>query len=166
MLFRRFGLLHLGRQTLERNDMVRLCIRKRRPHESKWYYLMASLGPFDFLKSINDTKVNLMVDDISEKAYSPFIVNRGLSLFVDTIMLANEMNIHRHLENKLQYVFFINTIKKKKRYSKWPKKSADKNIEVIKQYYSYNTAKAQQVLPLFTPAQLNELKRKLNHGGR
>ena len=127
---------------------------------------MAALSPFDFLKSINETKADIMLDDIDEKAYNAFIVNKGLSLFVDTIMLSNEMNINRHLENKLQYVFFINSIKKKKRFSKWPKKITDPRIEIIKQYYSYNTAQAEQVQCLFTQAQINEMKRSLDHGGR
>tara|TARA_R110000765_G_scaffold51064_5_gene103409 strand:- start:3425 stop:3808 length:384 start_codon:yes stop_codon:yes gene_type:complete len=127
---------------------------------------MAGLGPFDFLKSINETKTNIMLDDIDEKAYNAFIVNKGLSLFIDTVMLANEMNKNRHLENKLQYMFFINSIKKKKRFSKWPKKMADPGIEIIKQYYSYNTTQAEQVQCLFTNAQINEMKRSLDHGGR
>jgi hypothetical protein len=127
---------------------------------------MAALSPFDYLKSINETKKDIMVDDIAEKQYTPFMVNRGLSLFVDTVMYANEMNKFSHLDHRLQYDFYINTIKNRKRFSKWPKKLNDKNVDIIKQYYGYSTAKAEQVAPLFTKVQLNEMKRKMSHGGR
>ena len=127
---------------------------------------MSALSPFDYLKSINETKVDLMVEPADEKAYNAFIINRGLSLFVDTIMVANEMNKYCHVESRLQYMFLINSIKKKKRFSKWPKKLADPRVEIIKQYYSYNTAQAEQVQCLFTQEQINEMKRSLDHGGR
>jgi len=127
---------------------------------------MAGLSPFDYIKSITSTKENIMVDDIAEKQYNSFIINRGLSYFIDTIMSANEMNQNSHLPNKLEYDFLINNISKKKRFSKWNKKSTNSDVEIIKEYYGYSTAKAEQVLNLFNNKMLVEMKGKLSHGGR
>ncbi len=127
---------------------------------------MAGLSPFDYIKSITSTKENIMVDDIAEKQYNSFIINKGLSYFIDTIMSANEMNQNSHLPNKLEYDFLINNISKKKRFSKWNKKNINSDIEIIKEYYGYSTAKAEQVLNLFNNKMLAEMKGKLSHGGR
>lgn len=122
------------------------------------------MNPFTFLNEINHGKKNLIVDDISEKAYNPFMVNRGLSYFPDTVIFANEMNRYHHLDNKLQNDFLINIVRKKKRFSKWHKATNDENIELIKQCYGYSNSKAQSVLPLFTPQHLESIKAK--KGGR
>ena len=79
------------------------------------------MNPFDYLNAINTTKKDIMVDELAEKATQPFMVNRGLSYFPDTILYANEMNINHHIDHRLQFDFFINIIKKKKRFSKWAK---------------------------------------------
>lgn len=81
------------------------------------------MSPFDYLNAINTTKKDIMVDDVAEKAYASFMVNRGLSYFPDTILFANEMNVNHHIDHRLQFDFFINIIKKKKRFSKWAKLS-------------------------------------------
>ena len=78
-------------------------------------------NPFQYLNAINDTKQNIMVDDITEKAYNSFMVNRGLSYFKDTVIFANEMNRNHHLDSRLQFDFLINIIRKRKRFSKWIK---------------------------------------------
>ena len=78
-------------------------------------------NPFDYVNSINVTKKDIMPDDITEKAYPAFMVNRALSYFNDTVLYANEMNVNHHIDNKLQYHFLINIIRKKKRFSKWLK---------------------------------------------
>ena len=72
------------------------------------------MNPFDYLKAINETKKDIMVDDIAEREYNPFIINRGLSFFKYTILYANEMNRYHHLDNRVQFDFFINIIRKKK----------------------------------------------------
>jgi len=76
------------------------------------------------------------------------------------------MNINHHLDNKLQYDFFINIMRKRKRFSKWEKKKSDGDVEVIKQYYGYNDLKARQVVSLLSPNQLQELHIKVSKGGR
>ena len=124
------------------------------------------MKPFDFLNAINYGKNNLIVDDVTEKAYNGYIVNRSLSYFTDTVLAANEMNVNHHLDNKLQNDFLINIIRKRKRFSKWDKKKSDGDIEVIKEYYGYSDMKASQVQNLLSPEQLQELHKKVNKGGR
>ena len=127
---------------------------------------MTALSPFDFLNAINDTKVNLIVDDITEKAYNPFMVNRGLSYFPDTILIANEMNLVPHLEKKLQFDFHINMVRKRKRFSKWAKAETNSDLEVVKEYYGYSNEKARQALTLLSPDQLEKIRTKVSKGGR
>jgi len=124
------------------------------------------MNPFEYLNAINYTKQNIMVDDITEKAYNPFMVNRGLSYFNDTVLMANEMNQHAHLDNRLQFDFFINIVRKKKRFSKWNKPETASDVEVVKEYYGYSNEKARQVLTLLTSDQIDELKKKVYKGGR
>ena len=123
-------------------------------------------NPFQYLNAINDTKQNIMVDDITEKAYNSFIVNRGLSYFKDTVIFANEMNRNHHLDSRLQFDFLINIIRKRKRFSKWIKPDTASDVEVVKEYYGYSNEKARQVLTLLTTEQINELKKKVYKGGR
>ncbi len=107
-----------------------------------------------------------MVDDVAEKAYTSFMVNRGLSYFPDTILFANEMNVHHHIDHRLQFDFFINIIKKKKRFSKWAKPINIENLELIKEYYGYSNEKAKSVLSLLNDEQINELKIRMYKGGK
>ena len=124
------------------------------------------MNPFEYIKAINETKKDIMVDDIAEKGYNPFIINRNFSFFNDTILYANEMNRFHHLDHRLQFDFFINIIKKKKRWSKWAKPQDIENLELIKQHYGYSNEKAKSVLELFNNEQIEELKRKGFKGGK
>lgn len=124
------------------------------------------MNPFDFLNSINDNKKNLIVDDLSEKAYAPFMVNRSLSYFQDTVLMANEMNINHHIDNKLQYDFLLNLVRKRKRFSKWYKQEKHADVDAVKEYYGYSTEKAMQVLPLLSTEQLTHIKKKIYKGGK
>lgn len=124
------------------------------------------MNPFDYLNAINNTKKDIMVDDIAEKSYTPFMVNRGLSYFADTVLLANEMNLNHHIDNRLQFDFLINIVKKKKRFSKWLKAKDIENLEVIKEYYGYSDEKAKSVLALFNDEDINELKNRIYKGGK
>ena len=123
------------------------------------------MNPFQYLNAINDTKQDIMVDDISEKQYNAFMVNRGLSYFYDTVLLANEMNQRAHLDNRLQFDFFINTIRKKKRFSKWMKAKEEDNIKVVKEYYGYSNEKARQALTILNDDNIEQLKAKVYKGG-
>jgi len=124
------------------------------------------MNHFDYLNSINDNKKDIMIDDISEKAYNSFMVNRGLSYFYDTALLANEMNQRAHADNRMQYDFLKSVVRKKKRFSKWGKADKTKDIEAIKEYYGYSREKAFQVLSLLTQDQLAHIHLKLSKGGR
>ena len=124
------------------------------------------MNPFKFTDAINYTKQDIMIDDITEKAYNPFLINRSLSYFPDTVLAANEMNRNHHIDNRLQFDFFINIIRKRKRFSKWFKPEEISDLETVKEYYGYSNEKARQVLTLLSTEQMNELKNKVAKGGR
>lgn len=121
----------------------------------------------DWLKTINQTKENVMDQDPSlEKEYSPYIINRCLSGFVDSIMFANEMNQYYFLPKKMQYDFLLNSLRKKYRFTPWVKKETQSDIEVIKKYYGYSNQKAQQALKILTKDQIKFIKSKFETGGK
>lgn len=124
------------------------------------------MNPFEYVNSINYSKKDIMEDDIAEGAYNPFMINRSLSYFQDTVFFANEMNRYSHLDPKLQYHFLINIIRKRKRFSKWNKPELDSDMDVVKEYYGYSNEKARQALTLLSPSQIEELKKKVSKGGR
>ena len=121
----------------------------------------------DYLNSINFNKNNLMDDEdpMWEKKYPAFIVNKCLSGFVDTIMFSNEINQYPGLDNKLQYDFYLNSIRKKKRFSPWLRKDKVQNLDAVKQYYGYSNEKAMQALKILNKDQLKFIKDRLNVGG-
>tara|TARA_Y100001937_G_scaffold20441_1_gene28470 strand:- start:9703 stop:10077 length:375 start_codon:yes stop_codon:yes gene_type:complete len=123
------------------------------------------VNPFSFVTAINDNK-DIMVDDIAEKAYDSFLVNRSLSYFQDTVLLANEMNINHHVDKRLQNDFLINMVRKRKRFSKWDKPNSNSDVEVVKEYYGYNNEKAHNALTLLTSEQIDILRQKVYKGGR
>ena len=116
----------------------------------------------DWLNSINFTKEDLSEDIIS---YPPFIVNRCLSGHIDCILFANEMNKHHHIDKDMQYSFYLNSLRKKKRFSPWLRKDKVKDLECIKQYYGYSNEKASQALKILTKEQLDFIKQRLDTGG-
>ena len=122
----------------------------------------------EYLKSINETKENLMDTDDPEweKKYVPFIINKCLAPFNDTIMLVNEMNLRHHLDKKLQYDFLLNSIRSKKRYAPWVKASKLKDLEYVKEYYGYTNEKAKTALSILNDSQIKAIKDSLNKGGR
>jgi hypothetical protein len=124
------------------------------------------MSPFDFLNEINYGKKNIMIDDISEKQYNSFMVNRGLSYFKDTAVIANEMNMNHHLDNRLQFDFLINIIRRKRRFSKWNKPETVDDLDVIKEYYGYSNKQAKAVHNLLSSDQIGELRKKVFKGGR
>ena len=122
----------------------------------------------DYLKSINETKNNLMDGDDAgwEKEYPSWVITKCMASHYDTVLLANEMNIHYQLPNKLQYDFYINIVRKRKRFSPWEKKVKLDDLECVKEYYNYSTEKAQAVLKLLNKEQIDYIKSKLNRGGK
>ena len=122
----------------------------------------------DYLNSINLSKENLMDGDDPEweKKYSPYIINKCLAPFNDTIMLVNEINMRHHLDKKLQYDFLLNSIRSKKRYAPWVKASKLKDLEYVKEYYGYTDEKAKTALSILNNSQIKAIKDSLNKGGK
>lgn len=132
-------------------------------------YSKENYCPFKFfLKSINTTKENVLLEDSNgkiEEAYNPFIINKSLSHFPDTIMQANTMNQYFELDKKLQYDFLLNSIRKKKRFTKWIKSNIEENVEIVKQYYKVGNEKAVEILSLLNDEQISTIKNELSEGG-
>ena len=121
----------------------------------------------DWLNSINTNKNNLIDEDIDlEKKYPSYIINRCLSGHIDAVMFANEMNKHPNLSKKLQYDFFLNSLRKRKRYSPWIRKEQLENLDLVKSYYGYSSEKAKQVLNILTREQLSFIRDRLDTGGK
>tara|TARA_Y100001970_G_scaffold162233_1_gene198301 strand:- start:284 stop:667 length:384 start_codon:yes stop_codon:yes gene_type:complete len=120
----------------------------------------------DWLNSINQTKKNLIDEDPSlEKEYNPYIINRIYSGHLDSVMFANEMNKYSFLSKKIQYDFYLNSLRSKKRFSPWLRKDKIKDLDYVKRYYGYSNEKAQQSLKILTTEQLNFIKSKFETGG-
>lgn len=121
-------------------------------------------NPFDYVNAINFTKEEMMRgtdnDQLAEADYVPFITNKALSQFADTIMYANEMNMHHHLDRKPQFEYLLHSVRRKKRFGKWAKKDESEAIEVIREYYQCNHRRAVETLGLLTEEQINELRRR------
>jgi len=122
----------------------------------------------DYLNAINHEKKNLMdtEDEMWEKKYPAFIVNKCLAPFPDTIMLVNEMNIHHQLDKKLQFDFLLNSLRTRKRYTPWLKASKQKNLEYVKEYYGYNNEKAKAALDVLDDEQISAIKQRTYKGGK
>jgi len=124
------------------------------------------MGPFEFIKSINQTKKDLIKDDaLAEKDYKPFLVNRGLSFFQDTVLQVNEMNRLHFLDNKLQFDYLLNSIRPRKRWSKWLKPSKIDNLEIVKEYFGFSNEKAKDALEILTDADIEYIRDKFITGG-
>ena len=122
----------------------------------------------DYLNAINQTKETLMdtEDEQWEKKYPPFIINKCVAPFPDTVMLLNEINQLPHLDNKLQFDFLINSLRPRKRYTPWLKAKKLENLEYVKEFYGFNNEKAKAALDILNDEQISYIKRKLNKGGK
>lgn len=123
------------------------------------------MNPFDYVTSISHSKADLMTDELEEKSYPAFLVNKGLSYFTDTVLYANEMNLRGHLDNKLQYSYLLNSIRPAKRFAKWVKKEDSNDLDAVKEYYGYSNEKASHALSILSPDELVMLKEQLQRGG-
>ena len=122
----------------------------------------------DYLNAINHTKEKLLdsEDEMWEKKYAPFIVNKCVAPFTDTIMLVNEINQRHHLDKKLQFDFLLNSLRTRKRFTPWAKASKNKNLDIIKEYYGYSNEKAKSALDILNDEQIKTIKDSLNKGGK
>jgi hypothetical protein len=126
------------------------------------------MKPFDYINTINYSKKNLMRnsdnDELAESGYVPFLTNRSLSYFTDTLFYANEVNQFHHTDHKLQYEYLLNSVRPKKRFAKWVKTMDSDDLEMVKLYYNYSTKKALQAIAILTPSELDHITRKVTRG--
>ena len=121
----------------------------------------------DWLNSINFTKQNLLEEDPNcIKDYSPYIINKCLSGQIDSILFSNEMNMNHHLDKDMQYSFYLNSLRKRKRFSPWIRKDKVNDLECVKQYYGYSNEKALQALKILNKEQIKFIKKRLETGGK
>ncbi len=124
------------------------------------------MNPFDFVKEILQGKKQLIVDDLTEKEYNPFIINRSLSYHKDCVLYANEMNRRHFVDKKLQNALLLNTVRSQKRpFAKWVKAEKSDDLECIKQVYGFSDSKAREALRLLSKDQIQQLKEQTDTGG-
>jgi hypothetical protein len=120
----------------------------------------------DYLYSINQSKKNILDGNPEAvSGYPPYIINKCLAYHVDSVLYSNEMNKNAHLDHKMQYDFYINSLKPRKRFSPWIKKQTLEHLELVKEYYGYNHNKSLEALRILTKEQLDNIKTVLNKGG-
>ncbi len=123
------------------------------------------MNPFEFSNSITYTKQDIM-NDLNEKEYAPFLVNRSLSYHQDCILYANEMNSRFDVSHRLQYHYLLNTIRKRKRFAKWSKPELIDDLKIVMDYYSVSREKAEEYLTILTKSSIEVLKRRMKKGGK
>ena|SRR6056300_937137 len=127
------------------------------------------MKPFDFVNDINLGKKDIITNsdnpELAEKTYNPYLTNKSLSYFPDTVQYANMMNMNSHLDHLLQYSFLINIVRKRKRFSKWYKNTSDEDLQAVIDYYGYSVNKAKEALKILDDEQLVTIKTKLMRGG-
>jgi hypothetical protein len=121
------------------------------------------LSPFAWLDSITQSKTDLMIEN-GENSYPAFMVNRGLSYYPDTLMHAVELNLYQHLDYRLQYDYYLEAIRKQKRWSKWGKKKTSDDAKIVMDYYKCNSKRAAEMLQLLTAEQIEQIKELLTAG--
>lgn len=125
------------------------------------------IKPFEFVNAICYLKEDLFEDPQADKDYNAFLINRSLSYFVDTVMFANEMNRYSSIPTKHQFAYYINTIARKKRFSKWAEKtSKSDDLDAVCSYYGYSKQRGKDVLDMLTTEQINYIKERQYTGGR
>ena len=119
----------------------------------------------EVLNAINYDKTTLLEDDLQEKAYVPFVINRSLSYFPDTILYANQVNHYNQLDKKMQFDYLRLSLRPRKRFSKWIKSQEEDDLQLIKDHYNYSNERATEVLRVLTPNQIEDIRSLYNYGG-
>ena len=126
------------------------------------------MTPFDYVNDINFKKKNLMRDSdndkLAESGYIPYITNKSLSYFPDTLFFSNDMNHQHHLDNLLQYEYLLNTVRPKKRFAKWVKSEDKDDLEIIKMYFGYSNKKAEQALKILSSEVIEKIRIIITRG--
>jgi hypothetical protein len=120
----------------------------------------------DYLNAINHNKTDLCEDDEGERGYVPFLINRSLSYFPDTILQANAMNQFSGIRKKMQFDFLRYSVRSRKRFSKWFKAEEQADLEAVMERYQVSTAKAKDILRILTPEQMQSVRDSLFKGGK
>ena len=125
--------------------------------------------PFDFVSQINSGKSDIIRSsenpELMETFYKPYVINKAFSYFVDTIMYANEMNRCNNLQVRLQNDYYLNSIRKGKRFSKWHKRLENADIEIIQDYYRVNHTRALEIIEVLSKEQFELIKIRTIKGG-
>lgn len=121
------------------------------------------MNPFDIVSSVSHTKKRV-IDADNEREYSSFMVNRALSYYPDTILQAQEMNVNHHLDGLLQYDYLLNSLRQKKRFSKWFKREKSESIDSIMRYYNCSYRKALEISRTLSANQISEITRIMTTG--
>ena len=126
------------------------------------------MKPFDYVTSVSYSKKNLMRgsenDELAESGYQPYLTNKALSYFPDSLFYSNEMNMNHHADNILQYEYLINTLRHKRRFAKWVKAEDNDDLEAIKLFFGYSNKKAEQTLSILSSEQIKIIKDELVRG--
>jgi len=122
-------------------------------------------NPFDYVKSVSYDKEDIMLDEQDENSYSPYLTNRALSYHEDSIYFTNEMNTRFDTENRLQYLFFLNILRKRKRFSNWEKPQENEQVDIVSKYYNVSTSKSKEYFSLLTANQIEVLRERMEIGG-
>lgn len=127
------------------------------------------MNPFDFVTDINFGKKDIITNsdnpELAERTYNPYLTNKSLSYFPDTVQYANLMNMHGNLDHIMQYSFLLNIVRKRKRFSKWHKATDDEDLQAVIDYYGYSVKKAKEALKILGDEQLVSIKEKMSKGG-
>lgn len=126
-------------------------------------------NPFEYVGQINEGKKDIIRNsdnpELAEKDYNAFIINRSLSYFIDTVLLANDMNERAHIRNLMQFDYLINSVRPKKRFTKFAKKVKNEDLEVVSEWYGCNYRKAEEYLAILSNEQIEMIKTKIQKGG-
>ncbi|AGR47668.1 clamp loader subunit [Sinorhizobium phage phiM7] len=130
---------------------------------------MTGYKVFDYVNSINSSRESMMRgtedDDHAESGYNPYLTNVALSYHIDTVLHANLMNINHHLDNRPQYEFLLNSVRKKKRFAKWHKSVDPANLELICNHYNVNKTIGKEYLDLLPDEEIEKIKQTYTTGG-
>jgi len=129
---------------------------------------MSTVNVFDFIKDLNYNK-NYLYNETNKDSYNPFIINKSFSFFVDTIYHAQMMNLNSHLPHNMQHDYLFYAITKRKRYSKWLKKSEEEKEMLESQEFianKYNLSiKDVKLMWNYLPENIKKLYKKYNNLG-
>lgn len=126
--------------------------------------MSSKVGLFEFLKDISEEKKDLLAED-NESQYSAYMINKFLSMNQTTVMYANEMNLRHFLPKRLQYDYYLNSVKKQKRYFKYLKEDEQSNLDLVREYFGYGKARAKEALSILSSEDIEYIRMKLNKGG-